>query len=109
MSNILVVAEINNSEPKKATLEVLSKAKELAAGLSGSVSVAAIGSGLSGLADEVAPYGATKVYVAAGVDRYNTEGFATILGKVIAQENPGLILFCASAMGKDLAPRLAAR
>jgi len=109
MSNILVIAEINNSEPKKATLEVLSKAKELAAGLSGSVSVAAIGSGLSGFAAKVASYGATKVYVADGVDRYSTEGFATILSKIVAQENPGLILFSASAMGKDLAPRLAAR
>ena len=109
MSSILVIAEIKDSEPKKATLELLSKAGELAAGLSGSVSVAAIGAGLSGFAAKVAPYGAAKVYVADGVDRYSTEGFATILSKIVAQDNPGLILFTASAMGKDLAPRLAAR
>jgi electron transfer flavoprotein alpha subunit len=109
MSTILVIAELKDSEPKKATLELLSKARTLAAGMSGSVSVAAIGSGLAGFAAKVAPYGATRVYVADGVERYNTEGFATILANVIAQDNPGLILFTASAMGKDLAPRLAAR
>ena len=58
MSSILVIAEIKDSEPKKATLELLSKAGELAAGLSGSVSVAAIGAGLSGFAAKVAAYGA---------------------------------------------------
>jgi electron transfer flavoprotein alpha subunit len=109
MPTILVVAEIKDSEPKKATLEILSKATELAASLSGSVSFAAIGSGVAGFAARVAPYGATKVYVADGVDRYSTEGFATILAGIVAREEPGLILFSASAMGKDLAPRLAAR
>jgi len=109
MSNILVIAEIKDSEPKKATLELLSKAKELAAGMGGSISVAAIGTGLAGFAAKVAPYGATKVYLADGVDRYNTEGYTAILAKVIDQEKPGLVLFTASTMGKDLSPRLAAR
>lgn len=109
MSTILVIAEIKDSEPKKATLELLSKANELATGLSASVSVAAIGSGLAGFAAKVAPYGATKVYVADLIDRYSTEGYAAILSTIIAQDGAGLILFTASAMGKDLAPRLAAR
>ena len=109
MANVLVVAEIKEAEPKKITLELLSKGKGIASGLGGSLSCVVIGSGTGGIADKLAPYGATKVYVADGVEKYNTEGFAKILADVIGQESPGLILFGATSQGRDLAPRLAAK
>jgi electron transfer flavoprotein alpha subunit len=109
MANVLIFAEVKDSAPKKASLELLSKGKELAAGLGGTISVLVVGAGVGGIAEKLAPYGATKVYVADGVDKYSTEGFTTLAAKVVAQESPALVLFSASSLGKDVGPRLAAR
>ncbi|MCZ7583291.1 MAG: electron transfer flavoprotein subunit alpha/FixB family protein [Deltaproteobacteria bacterium] len=109
MSNVLIVCEVKNAEPKKSTLELLSKGKEIAGALGGSLSAVAIGSGLGGFADKVAPYGAAKVYVADGAAEYSTEGFTKIIADAVAKDGAGVVLFSAGSQGKDLAPRLAAR
>jgi electron transfer flavoprotein alpha subunit len=109
MSNVLVVAEVKGSEPKKVSYELLTLAKSMAGDLGGAVSALVIGNDLGSVADKLAAYGAAKVYVADGVDKYNTEGFAKIVNDVVGQESPGVVLFGATSMGRDLAPRLAAR
>lgn len=109
MANVLVVAEIKDGEPKKVTLELLTVGKRLAAGLGGSLSAVAIGSGLSGLGAKLGPYGASKVYVADGVTDYSSEGFTKILADVAAKDGAGLVFFGTTSTGKDVAPRLAAR
>ena len=50
MANVLVVAEIKEAEPKKITLELLSKGKGIASGLGGSLSCVVIGTGTGGIA-----------------------------------------------------------
>jgi electron transfer flavoprotein alpha subunit len=109
MSNVLVFAELRGAEPKKVSFEMLSAAKQIAAATGGAVVAAAIGDGLSGLGAKLGAYGATKVFVANGVAKYSTESFANILAGVIKQENPAVVLLGATAQGKDLAPRLAAK
>lgn len=109
MAKVLIICEMKGADPKKVTLELLSKGGELARELGGDVAALAIGSGLEGLADKLGPYGASRVLVAEGVDRYNTEGYAEIVARAVKEEDPSVILFGATAMGKDLAPRLAAR
>ncbi len=109
MSNVLVFAELRGAEPKKVAFEMLSAAKQIAAGTGGAVIAAAIGDGLSGLGAKLGAYGATKVFVANGVAKYNTEGYTNILAGLIKQENPAVVLLGATAQGKDLAPRLAAK
>jgi len=109
MSNVLVFAELRGSEPKKITFEMLSAAKKIAGATGGAVFAAAIGDGLAGLGAKLGAYGASKVYVANGVKEYNTEGYANILSKLVTTLNPAVVLMGATAMGKDLAPRLAVK
>ncbi len=109
MSNVLVFAELKGSEPKKVSYEMLNAAKDIAAGTGGAVIAAAIGSGLAGVGAKLGAYGATKVLVADGVDKYNVEGWATIAAAIVKAENPAVVLMGATATGKDLAPRLAAK
>ena len=109
MSNVLVIAELRGAEPKKITFEMLSAAKKIAAGMGGQVYAAAVGKGLAGLGAKLGAYGAAKVFLADGVEKYNTEGYANILAGLIKAENPGVVLMGATAMGKDLAPRLAVK
>ncbi|MDP8222886.1 MAG: electron transfer flavoprotein subunit alpha/FixB family protein [Candidatus Lernaella stagnicola] len=109
MSNVLVLAELRGTEPKKITLEMLSAAKKIAAGTGGQVLACAIGSGLAGLGAKLGAYGAEKVFIADGVDKYNTEIWAEILANLIKQENPSVVLIGATALGRDLAPRVAVK
>lgn len=110
-NNVLVIAEQRDGILKKVAFEMLGVGAELAAALGGSVEAALLGSGLDGLPDTLAQYGATKVYVADddSLASYSSEGYTDTLAGTIGQSEPAIVLVGATAMGRDLAPRLAAR
>ena len=110
-NNVLVIAEQRDGILKKVAFEMLGAGAELAAALGGSVEAALLGSGLDGLPDTLAQYGATKVYVADddSLASYSSEGYTDTLAAIIGQSEPAIVLIGATAMGRDLAPRLAAR
>jgi electron transfer flavoprotein alpha subunit len=70
-----------------------------------------LGADLDGLPDMLAQYGASKVYVAddARLQPYSSEAYTATLAGVVGKTGPAILLLGATAMGKDLAPRLAAR
>jgi electron transfer flavoprotein alpha subunit len=110
-NNVLVISEQRDGVLKKVAFEMLGAGAELAAALGGTVEAALLGSGLDDLANTLAQYGATKVYVAddEGLAVYSSEGYTDTLAALIGKAEPAIILLGATAMGKDLAPRLAAR
>jgi len=110
-NNVLVIAEQRDGVLKKVAFEALGIGAELAAALGGSVEAALLGAGLDGLPDTLAGYGAAKVYVAddESLANYSAEGYASTLAAFVGKIEPAIILFGATAMGRDLAPRLAAR
>ena len=110
-NNVLVIAEQRDGVLKKVAFEMLGTGAELAAALGGGVEAALLGSGLDGMPDILAQYGATQVYVAddEGLAAYSSEGYTDTLAALVSQIEPAIILVGATAMGKDLAPRLAAR
>jgi len=111
MSNILVFGEHAEGKVKKTTLELVSKAKELAGQTGGQVIVAFLGGSLNGLADQVAAYGAKKVALCEGAsfEKYNTIAYTKALAEVAKQSGASIVLGTASSAGKDIFPRLAAR
>jgi electron transfer flavoprotein alpha subunit len=110
-NNVLVIAEQRDGVLKKVAFEMLGIGAELATALGGSVEAALLGSGLDGLPDTLAQYGATKVYVADddSLASYSSEGYTDTLAATIGQVAPAIVLIGATAMGRDLGPRLAAR
>src|SRR5512139_1333089 len=110
-NNMLVIAEQRDGVLKKVALEMLGIGAKLAAGLGGNVEAVLLGSGLGGLPDTLAQHGAAKVYVAddPALANYSSEGYSNTLAALIGQIEPAVVLVGATAMGKDLAPRLAAR
>lgn len=103
----LVIAEVKGNSVKKVSLELLSQAKRW-----GTESYALlIGSGVANLADELAAYGAQKVFVAddASLDKYLTSTYAQLAVDAVNQSGAELVLVSGSEMGKDLAPRVAAK
>ncbi len=110
-NNVLVIAEQRGGVLKKVTFELLGVGAALASRLGGSVEAALLGSGLDNLSEALAQHGAAKVYLAddPGLARYSSEGYCNTLAALIQTIQPAIVLAGATAMGKDLAPRLAAR
>lgn len=111
MGDILVIAEQDSGKVKKSAFELLSKAGELAAAAGGSVVAVLVGKGLDGLTSELAAQGAKKVVLAESdaLGSYDASAYAKAIEAVINDLKPTIVLAAASAQGKDLMPRLAAR
>ena len=108
---ILVFIETREGKVKKSSLEVLSEGKRRAEDLNTEAHAVLIGHGIEGLASEVFPFGASKVYVLENtlLSHYSASGFSQALVSLVEEIKPEIILFSASSMGKDLAPRVAAK
>jgi electron transfer flavoprotein alpha subunit len=111
MPVILTLVEQRDGKPRRASLEVLSEARRLAGALGAAVSAVIIGPGGEAVVPELAAYGADTVHVFsdAGFGAYATESWARAVAGTIAETNPAVVLFPFSAVGKDLAPRVAAK
>ena len=109
-NNVLVFAEQRDGVLKKVAFEMLGAGSGLAAALGGKVEAALLGANLDALPDTLAQHGASKVYVAddPALAPYSSEGYANTLAALIQELEPAIVLIGATAMGKDLAPRLAA-
>jgi electron transfer flavoprotein alpha subunit len=106
---ILVFIEQRDSNIKKASLESLRTASTLAAELGGNVAAVVLGPSAEAL-DYLGGYGASKV-IHVNDERlavYATAAFASALKHVMASEQAEILILAATAMGKDLAPRLSA-
>lgn len=106
----LVYIEIRDGKIKKSSLEVLSEAKRRADEMNMAVAAAILGHNVEDFSSEVFRYGASKVFVLENtlLSHYSPSGFALALKVLIDELKPAAVLFSATAMGKDLAPRLAA-
>jgi electron transfer flavoprotein alpha subunit len=111
MAIILCLAEQKDGKLRRASLETVSEARRLAGPLGASVSAVLVGPGSSALAGELAAYGADKVHVFedAAFASYATEAYARAFAQVITDTKPSVVLIPFTAMGKDLAPRVAAK
>jgi electron transfer flavoprotein alpha subunit len=111
MAIILCFAEQKDGKLRRASLETVSEARRLAGPLGASVAAVLVGPGASALADELAAYGADKVHVFedAAFGSYATEAYARAFAQVIAETKPAVVLVPFTALGKDLAPRVAAK
>jgi electron transfer flavoprotein alpha subunit len=108
---ILTFAEVRDLRLRRASLEVVSEARRLAGPLGATVTTVVVGPGSEAVAGELAAQGADRVLVFedAAVASYATETYAAALAQAIADAKPQVVLVPFTAMGKDLAPRVAAR
>ena len=91
--------------------ELIGKGKELAKDLGTEVTAVLVGSNVKGLADELAEYGADKVIVVDDPELkdYRTEPYTHAIASVINEFKPEIFLIGATAIGRDLGPRVCAR
>lgn len=108
MNNIFVFCEIDGSKIADVSLELLTKARQLAAELGCKTEAIAVGANLSGIEKELALYGADIVHVADDetLAPYRTLPTASIICGIFKEEQPQIALFGATTVGRDLAPRV---
>ncbi|MCA1824334.1 MAG: electron transfer flavoprotein subunit alpha/FixB family protein [Frankia sp.] len=105
MGEILVLVEHVDGVPKKVTLEMLTKAREL-----GEPSAVFVGPDVAPARDRLAEYGAQRIYVASGdYDRYVVAPVAELLARLVADKSPAAVFVAATATGKEIAARTAVK
>jgi len=104
MSGILVYSELESS-----VLGLLTKGRELAAGLGLPLAVALLGEGAASRADACFAHGAHRAYVGEdpALKVFQASVYAAALAQIAAEAQADIILIASTRRGRELAPRLA--
>ena len=108
---VFIFAQQVDNEISNIAFELLGKGKDLAADLGTEVTAVLVGSGVKVLADQLAEYGADRVIVVDDPElkEYRTEPYTHAIASVIDKFKPDVFLIGATAIGRDLGPRVCAR
>ena len=111
MGDVLVFAEHSHGKFPKTTLIAFSAGKDAAAKLGGKCHAVVVGNGVDALATEAASYGMEKVYAveSPALEHYLADAYTAALAGLVKDKGIDTVIATATAIGKDLTPRLAAR
>ena len=109
MGNVLVFAEHQHHKFSKTTLVAITAGKDAARCAGGECYAAVFGKGIDGLASELAEYGVKRVYAVddAALEHYTADAHAAALAQLIKDKGIDMLVATATAVGKDLLPRVA--
>ena len=108
---VMVFCEQRQGKLMSTVFELVSEARKLADDLGTEVLGVVLGSDCEGMPHEIAGYGADKVIVCEDprLKDYTTDAYAEVICNVVKEYKPEVLLFGATNIGRDLAPRCAAR
>ena len=109
--SVWIFAEQRHGRLMASSLEILGGARKIADKMKTKLAAVLFGYDVKNSARELIAYGADKVYVADDslLSSYRSEAYSTMLVNLIKQHNPEILLFSATAIGRDLAPTVAAK
>lgn len=107
--DVWVFAEHEDGRTAPVAYDLLGKARELADRLGSRVCALLLGHGVAEHADDLVHRGADLVIVAdhEALAPYRTLPYARVIGDLLRERRPYIVLFGATPIGRDLAPRLA--
>ncbi|MFJ5717250.1 electron transfer flavoprotein subunit alpha/FixB family protein [Neobacillus sp. NPDC093127] len=106
---VLVLGEVRDGSLRNVSFEAIAAAKTVAEG--GEVVAVLAGEAVSALGADLVQYGADRVVVVENdkLKQYTSDGYAQALLAVVDQEKPEGLVLGHTALGKDLAPRIAGK
>ena len=109
--DIYVVVEQVDGVVQKVGIELIGIASKLAADLGQEVVAVLLGKEVRGLADNLIHHGANKVICVEDpiLEHYATEPYTKALNAIVEAKKPEIVLYGATSIGRDLAPRVSAR
>jgi electron transfer flavoprotein alpha subunit len=108
--DIWVFVEIKDNKVRNVTYELLGKARQLADEVGEKVCAILLGKEVKRLCKDLSAYGADKIFVAEDdcLEQYYTDPFTSVLVGLITKYEPNIVIYPATKIGRDLAPRVAA-
>ena len=108
-NSIMVYIQQNNGKAAEVSLELVSKARELADRLKVEVSAALFGEDVSGEVKRIASLGADRVYLVEEprLKYYTPIPYSKLMIQVVSESKPQIVLYGATTEGRDIAPRVA--
>lgn len=108
--DVWIFAEIKDGKIRRVTFELLGKGTELAKELDQKVGVILIGKDVKKFCKDLATYGADNIYVAEdeALETYYTDQYSSVIAGLILKHKPSIVIYPATKIGRDLAPRVAA-
>lgn len=109
--DIFVIVEQRNGAVQKVSYELIGEATKLSADLGEQVVAVLLGYKIADKAETLIQYGASKVLVVDHpvLENYTTEPYVKAVEYIIKNFDPNIVLFGASSIGRDMAPRIAGR
>jgi len=109
--NVWVFAEQRDGVLVNVSFQLMSKARDLADVLGVEAVAVLLGSDVDHLGQPLIWRGADRVYIADDPElaHYRTEPYARVLADLIQEKKPEIVLFGATVVGRDLAPRISQR
>lgn len=109
--NVWVFAEQRQGQLMPVAIELLGEGRKLADEIGVKLCAVLLGHKVDGLAKDLTQYGADIVYLAEDelLEKYTTDGYTKVISDMIQELKPEIVLMGASHIGRDLAPRVAAR
>jgi electron transfer flavoprotein alpha subunit len=108
---VVAITEQRDGKFRKVSYEVVSEGRRMANHLAGPLTAVVIGAGVEALAAELKKYGPDKIVVLddPALADYRTDAYVNVLAGILPALDPAVVVLGASAQGKDLSARLAAR
>ena len=109
--NVWVFCEQRQGKLMNTSLELISEGRRLADELHVDLCGILLGDNVSGMVEDLAGYGADKIYLCESplLKDYTTDGYTKVIKDAIDEFKPEIVLYGATHIGRDLAPRIAAR
>ncbi len=106
---VWVFAEQHGGLLEDTPIELMSKGRHLADILGVGLGAVLLGDNVKGLATKLIQYGATKVYLAEHplLEHYQANSYAKVFYDLIHKYKPQIVIYGATAVGRDLGPRIA--
>jgi electron transfer flavoprotein alpha subunit len=109
--NVWIFAEQRDGVLTKVSHQLMGKARQLADTLGAQAQAILLGYNIEPLAKNLIADGADVVYVVdhPALEHYRTDAYSKVLSEVIQSKKPEIVLFGATTVGRDLAPRISQR
>ena len=109
--DIWVFAEQRDGIINPVVFELLGEGKKLSKETGSALCAIVLGHNISELSKELFEFGAEKIYLADSplLKNYSTDGYTKVISDALKENKPEIVLYGATHIGRDLAPRIAAR
>ena len=107
--SVMVFVQQDDGKIAEVSIELISKARELASQVNVDVTAILAGNGLQKAAESLIPYGVDRLYLVEnkGLAQYTPVPYTKVVTELIKKHSPQIVLYGATHVGRDLAPRIA--